>query len=203
MHDIERVGLRLGLRDLTVPAVAAELGVTAAALYRHVDGKFGLETLIGERILADLRLVDDPEHDIAQHLLSSAAQLREFLLAHPGMAGYVQVLFPRGPAGEALIAAEVSSLVERGCTPDAAVMACTTVALIVISLAAAEENRAQRSAHIPGIDEQRQTALQAYVDHGMTGGEMDPATYFSYVIWSCLHGILNSAGIEGAAATEA
>lgn len=196
--DIERAGVRLGLRALTVPAVAAELGVTTAALYRHVDGKFGLETLVGERILADLDLVDDPTHDVAEHLVSMAVQLREFLMAHPGLTTYVQVLFPRGRSGEALLAREVATLVARGCSPDAAVMAGTTVALLVISLTAAEESRREHSAHLEAIEERRQRALQSYVEQGMDQPEMDQDAYFRYVISSCLHGILHSTGVGGA-----
>ncbi|MFM9797423.1 TetR/AcrR family transcriptional regulator, partial [Streptomyces turgidiscabies] len=45
--DIEREGLRLGLPNLTVNGVATALGVSPTALYRHVDGKLGLEELVG------------------------------------------------------------------------------------------------------------------------------------------------------------
>lgn len=196
VDDIERVGVPMGLRDLTVQAVATELGVTPTALYRHVDGKFGLETVVGERILADLQIVDDPDHSAAEHLLSSAQQLRAFLLEHPGLPTYVQLLFPRGPAGEALLAGEIAALIGRGCSPKAAMMATTTVALIVISIAAAEENRRDHAARIPGMEERRQAALEAYVDNGLADTEMDAEAYFSYVIWSCLNGILRSSGIQ-------
>ncbi len=195
VDDIERVGVRIGLRDLTVQAVALELGVSSTALYRHVDGKFGLETVVGERILSDLQIADNPDHDAAEHLLSSAQQLRAFLLAHPGLPAYVQLLFPRGPAGEALLAGEVAALIRRGCSPEAAMMATTTVALIVISVAAAEENRREHAARIPGMAERRQEALESYVDHGLPDTAMDADAYFSYVVWSCLNGILLSSGI--------
>lgn len=195
LEDIERVGAQIGLRDLTVQAVAAELGVTPAALYRHVDGKFGLETVVGERILTGLQIADDPGHDVAEYLTSAAVQFRQFLLDHPGLATYVQILFPRGPVGEGLMAGQVASLMQRGCRPDAAVMACTTVALIVISVAAAEETRRDHAEQIAGMQQRREQALQAYVEQGLTETQMDADSYFTYVISSCLHGILESTGI--------
>ncbi|QLL06647.1 TetR/AcrR family transcriptional regulator [Mycobacterium vicinigordonae] len=196
MADIERIGLGIGLRDLTVAAVATELGVSPAALYRHVGGKFGLETLVGERILSELRLVDNPTHDVAEHLVATAEQFRGFLLANPGLSSYVQVLFPRGPAGEALIAGQISSLINRGCSAEAAMMACTTVALIVMSVAAAEENRRDRSRQVAEIERRRQEALGVYAKHGLADTEMDADAYFSYVIRSCLNGILHTTGIQ-------
>ncbi|GAA1138275.1 TetR family transcriptional regulator [Ornithinicoccus hortensis] len=52
--DIVRAGRALGMAGLSVKAVAAELGVSATALYRHVDGRWGLERLVGESLLSDL-----------------------------------------------------------------------------------------------------------------------------------------------------
>ncbi|MFC7109128.1 TetR/AcrR family transcriptional regulator [Nonomuraea rubra] len=94
--DIVRAGRELGLRDLSMNAVAARLGVSSTALYRHVDGRWELERLVGESILAGLDFHDDPAHGPVRHLLSFALELRGFILRHPGLAAYVQTLFPRG-----------------------------------------------------------------------------------------------------------
>lgn len=126
--DIVRVGRRLGLRDLSISAVAAELGVSGAALYRHVDHRWDLERLVGESILADLVLVDEPEHDLEQHLVAFGLQLHDFVLAHPGVGAYLQQLFPRGEAGRALLVAEVEALARRGYGIEAALAVTNAVA---------------------------------------------------------------------------
>lgn len=154
--DIVRAGRELGLRELSLSAVAAKLGVSPAALYRHVDGRWGLERLVGESILADLELPDDPAHDPAAHLLSAGMQLRAFILRHPGLAVYVQTLFPRGEGGRRLLAAEADALVRRGYGEDAAIVLVSAVASIAIGYAAAEDAQRERA---DGLDEQRRGSL--------------------------------------------
>jgi AcrR family transcriptional regulator len=144
--DIEREGLRLGLPNLTVNGVATALGVTPTALYRHVDGKVGLEALVGEAILRDLHIVDDPDDDVEAHLLSFAQQLHTFVLGHPGLAAYLQGLFPRGESGIRLQREAIEALGRRGYSPAGAVLMSGTVASLAINLTAAEER------HRPYVD---------------------------------------------------
>ncbi len=139
LEDIERAALEIGLSRLTVQGVATALGVTPTALYRHVDGKLGLERLVGEAGLAELQLVDEPEDTAPQYLLSLAHQMRTFTLAHPGMTAYLQSIFPRGESGARLMRSGIESLVRRGYTPDVAGVMCSGVATVAIALAAAEE----------------------------------------------------------------
>lgn len=138
-EDIVRVGRELGLTQLSLNAVADRLGVSATALYRHVDGRWGLERLVGESILADVSLVDDPTHDTAQHLTRFGLQLRASLLANPGLAAYVQTLFPRGEGGRRLLLTEVDALGRRGYSPDAAIVLSSAVASMAIGYAAGED----------------------------------------------------------------
>lgn len=156
--DIIRVGRELGLSRLSMNAVADSLGVSATALYRHVDGRWELERLIGESILADLRLGDDPAHDAVQHLLAAGLQLRSFVLAHHGLAAYVQALFPRGESGRQLLSGEVEALGRRGYAPDAAMVLASAVASIAIGYAAAEEVQRERA---EGRPEQERHVLAA------------------------------------------
>ncbi|MDG4795594.1 hypothetical protein [Micromonospora sp. WMMD1082] len=139
VDDILRVGRDLGMGGLTMKAVSAGLGVTSPALYRYVDGRRGLERLVGESILAELRVRDEPTHGTERHLLSFALQLRAFIHAHPGMARYLQVRFPRGAAGRRVIADRVEALARRGYTADAATIVSGAVASMAIALAASEE----------------------------------------------------------------
>lgn len=143
--DIVRVGRELGLRQLSLNAVADRLGVSSAALYRHVDGRWGLERLVGESILADVQLVDDPADDAAAHLVSFGLQLRAALLGSPGLSAYVQTLFPRGGSGRRLLLTEVAALGRRGYSPDAAIVLSSAVASMAIGYAAAEDLQRQHA----------------------------------------------------------
>ncbi|MYW89952.1 helix-turn-helix transcriptional regulator [Amycolatopsis rubida] len=159
--DILAAGRELGMRRLSVKAVAVRLGVTATALYRHVDGRWGLERLVGEDILAQLRLPDDPAHGTEAHLVSFAMRLREFVLDHPGLAGYLQVLFPRGDGGQRLLAAEVEALGRRGYAADAAIVLSSAVASLTIAMAASEENSiAAETADGDGLERERAAVWQ-------------------------------------------
>jgi AcrR family transcriptional regulator len=142
---IIEVGRELGLTRLTMNAVAERLGVSSTALYRHVEDRWGLECLIGESLLADIDLVDHPEHGVAEHLTSVGLQLRRALLDNPGLAAYVQTLFPRGQSGRGLLTTEVEALGRRGYTPDVAMVLASAVASIAIGYAAAEDIQQQRA----------------------------------------------------------
>jgi AcrR family transcriptional regulator len=142
LDDVIAIGRDLGMRRLSINAVAARLGVTATALYRHVGSRWELERLVGESLLAELDLRDDPDADTEQHLLSFALQLQDFCAEHPGLASYLQVLFPRGYAGRQLVAAELEAISRRGYFGDTAVLLASVVATLVISLAAREESNA-------------------------------------------------------------
>ena len=157
LDDVVAIGRDLGMRRLSINAVASRLGVTATALYRYVEGRWDLERLVGESLLAELDLRDDPTADTQEHLLSFAVQLRDFTAGHPGLATYLQVLFPRGDAGRRLLAVEVAALSRRGYSAEAAILLSSAVATLVISLAAREESNAGATGgdHASGLEAER------------------------------------------------
>ncbi|WP_086821025.1 TetR family transcriptional regulator [Allokutzneria sp. NRRL B-24872] len=170
VEDIVRVGRELGMRQLSVKAVASGLGVSSTALYRHVEGRWGLERLIGESILAELRLHDDPEHDAPRHLLSFAMQMRSFALRHPGLVGYLQLLFPRGESGQRLLAVEVEALGRRGYAPDAAIALSSSVASLTIAMTASEENSAAAEvADAGGLAREREAVVDRLANDDRLG----------------------------------
>ena len=63
VEDILRASRAVGMRALSLNAGSSRLDVSAAALYRHVEGRWGLERLLGEQLLGELQLHDDPAHD--------------------------------------------------------------------------------------------------------------------------------------------
>ncbi len=180
-----------------VVGVATALGVTPAALYRHVDGKLGLESLVGEAVLAELHIVDDPADDLDTHLLSFARQIRTFVLDRPGLAAYMQGLFPRGAAGLRLQREAVEALGRRGYGAAGAVMLSGTVASLAINLAAAEER------HRPYHEGPYQREL-AKVYALLAAAEVlapvhaelpaiSSGDYFSMVMTACIRGLTTAA----------
>ena len=153
VDDIIRAGRKLGMRGLSMNAVAAELGVSSTALYRAVDGRWGLERLVGESLLGDLKLHDDPDHDIEQHLLSFGLQMWHFIVRHPGLGVYMQTLFPRGEAGRLLMAHQIEALSKRGYSPDVAIALSSVIAGVSINYAVAEDSQRE---HAEELDVQRQ-----------------------------------------------
>lgn len=193
LSDIVRVGRELGMRDLSLNAVAARLKVSAAALYRHVDGRWGLERLVGEEVLADLDLVDDPAQDADGQLLGFGLQLYRFAVGHPGLPTYLQTLFPRGTGGERLMTDQVAALAPRGYAPDAAIVISGAVASMAIGYAAATE--AQRE-HADGLAEQQQEALTRLHEHAELGvahrdlPQIDMEDYVRLVLTAAIRGLV-------------
>ncbi|MGZ4530658.1 MAG: TetR/AcrR family transcriptional regulator [Mycobacterium sp.] len=171
LDDVIAIGRDLGMRRLSINAVAARLGVSATALYRHIDGRWELERLVGESLLAELDLRDDPSADTERHLLSFALQLQDFTAEHPGLANYLHVLFPRGDAGRRLLAAEVEALSRRGYSTDAAMVVSSAVATLAISLAAREENNANSTGgdQAGGFAEERDAVADGLSDDPRLG----------------------------------
>lgn len=194
LDDILREGRRLGLAALTVNGVADALGVTPTALYRHVDGKLGLERLVGESVLAELVIEEDPDAGTAQYLLSLAQQVRLFALDRPGLAAYMQSLFPRDRSGLRLQREAIESLGRRGYSPEVAVMLSGTVAALGISITAAEERHRPYSEGPFRRELDHAYALMA-ADEVMVAAQsalpaIDQATYFKLVMTAYIRGLV-------------
>jgi len=193
IEQIERAGRATGLDGLTVQGVADTLGVTPAALYRHVDGRIGLETLVGESLLAELRIPDDPGDDTAGQLLRFALALRGFCLEHRGMAAYLQTLFPRGESGAALLAAEIDALGRRGYPPHLGSVLASSVAGLAIGRAAVEELHSTRLEESPAL---ARLAVRARELHDRVTAappglpEITMEDYFRMIMTACIRGLL-------------
>lgn len=191
---ITRAGRNIGLEHLSMNAVAAELGVSATALYRHVANRWELERLVGESLLSGLHLHHDPHHTATQHLLSFALQLRSFTLGHPGLAAYIRTLFPRGETSRSLMTREIQVLVQRGYQPDVSIMIHAAVASIAIGLVAGEEEQRGREA---GLVQQQEAAI-AVVEADPTLArartvlpDLAPERYFRAVLAAAIRGLLD------------
>ncbi|MFC4116805.1 TetR/AcrR family transcriptional regulator [Nonomuraea zeae] len=191
LEDVIRAGTRIGLPELTVQAVADALGVTTAAIYRHVPSRSALESLVGEAILAGLKLVDDPAEPAVAHLVGFAAQLRSFTLAHPGTAQYFQRLFPRGPSGVRLLEHQIVALGRRGYDPAAAVVLSSAIATITLGVTMAEQERETELRSQAAEEALAAMAGSALLQQAMTGiPEHTPEDYFVLLITSTAEGLV-------------
>lgn len=86
---IVEAGIAVTLERLTVTAVAAELGVTTAALHQHIDGVDGMRRMVAEEILRRGRLPEVSGTDLGEDLLSLAVGLRSFVHDNPGIGQYL------------------------------------------------------------------------------------------------------------------
>ncbi|CCH30993.1 TetR family transcriptional regulator [Actinosynnema sp. NPDC047251] len=189
-ESVLAAGRQVGLAALSVQAVAEVLGVSATAVYRHVPSRAALERLVGESVVAELDLVTGPDESAAGHLLRFAARLREFALANPGVGGYLQRVFPRGPSGSRLLAHEVAVLGGWGYRPDAAIALSGAVGTVALGLTATEECR------FASGPEERAESAAAMADHPdlLAGRAMLPAvppeTYFALLMAAVVDGLL-------------
>jgi AcrR family transcriptional regulator len=193
---IVHAGRELGMAELSMNAVASRLGVTSTALYRHVEGRWGLERLVGESLLEELRLPDDPALDLVPHLVAFGTGLRAFTLEHPGLAAYLQTLFPRGEGGRRVLAEEIEALTRRGYAPDAALVVCSGIAAIAIGYAAAADVQRSRGEEL-GAQEQAAWAGvhdDARLDPAHEGlPEVDPAQYARLMLTVVAQGLVTAA----------
>ncbi|KWX21693.1 TetR family transcriptional regulator [Mycolicibacterium wolinskyi] len=197
--DIVEAGRELGMRRLSVNAVAARLGVSATALYRHIGGRWELERLVGESLLAELELGDDPSETIEEHLLSFGVRLHGFALAHPGLGAYLQLLFPRGEAGARLLADEVSILGRRGYPPESAALLSSSVAVVAIGLAAQHEIKAEASVTDEGFDRERDAIAERLAGDAALGPvhtagmQLTSRQYVDLLLNALIRGLLTTA----------
>jgi AcrR family transcriptional regulator len=107
-----------GLDALTMRTVAAALGTGAASLYAYVDSKEELIELVVERVIGEVRFVDqpDPSRWVTQ-LKEIAREMRRVFASHGDLA---RATFGRIPLGEnALNGSErMLSLMRAGGLPD-------------------------------------------------------------------------------------
>jgi AcrR family transcriptional regulator len=80
-----RIADRDGPDGVTMRAVADEFGVTPTALYRHVEDKRALVSLMVDAVVAEHAL-PAPTGEWREDLWLMARTMREMTLAHPGVA---------------------------------------------------------------------------------------------------------------------
>jgi AcrR family transcriptional regulator len=74
-----------GLSGLTVRKLAARLGVTAMAIYRHFKNKAAIEHELVDLVVGDYDVISNNQDGWVDWLYSTYAKMRHALCAHPGV----------------------------------------------------------------------------------------------------------------------
>lgn len=89
---IAEAGIGIGLPDITFVGVAAALGVSHMALYKHVPSLGELKRLVAEEIFARWQIPQasgDGRTALKDYLMVFTASVREFVRQFPGATPYV------------------------------------------------------------------------------------------------------------------
>ena len=127
-----------GLAGLSMRALGARLGVQAASLYNHVSGKAQLQQLIADSVWTTV-MAELTEVSGWRPLLQRLADgLRAVLRAHPGAAQVLAVTNVSAEVHEPAIPLVVRAFDGTGLSQEHALFAVSSLATLVIGLAAAE-----------------------------------------------------------------
>lgn len=89
---IADAGIEIGLSNITFVGVAAALGVSHMALYKHVPSLEELKHLVAEEIFSRWQIPQaqtDASGGLQDYLIVFAASVQQFVKAHPGVTPYV------------------------------------------------------------------------------------------------------------------
>lgn len=89
---IAQAGMEIGLPDITFVGVAAALGVSHMALYKHVPSLEQLKRLVAEEIFARWQLPQAAgvgRAGLQDYMKVFTTSVREFVKEHPGVTPYV------------------------------------------------------------------------------------------------------------------
>jgi AcrR family transcriptional regulator len=183
----------VGLRELSMKAVADVLGVSPQALYRHVRDREALEVLVGEHLTARLELPDDVGQTWTDYLVELGQRMRQALLPHPGLGSYLRRLGTASAGSLRIIDRCDQVLVARGLRPVDAFMAGGTVANFTIGYVEHEgtaaitiDTRERFARAVEAIGPDRLPVLtQAVAEYRQLGVE----SYFDWSLRALVRGI--------------
>lgn len=85
-------GIEIGLPNITFVGVAAALGISHMALYKHVANLEALKSMVAEEIFTRWqipRAEADQRGGLREYMTEFATSVRVFVKAHPGLTPYV------------------------------------------------------------------------------------------------------------------
>ncbi|WP_153786457.1 TetR/AcrR family transcriptional regulator [Pseudomonas sp. EMN2] len=168
---IADVSIAIGLPCLTFVGVAAALGVSHMALYKHVANIDALKCLVAEEIFQRWqipRASDGAEEGLQAYLLRFAASVQAFVKAHPGLTPYV---IRRLAATEAMIGKihehQVHIAEVYGLSPEQARWLLSTVAFHGFAVADTVYTVAKREPVLDADCVQEEQEMEVELSEGM------------------------------------
>lgn len=139
---IARAGIEIGFAELSVNAVAHHLKVSGAAIYRHVDGREDLETLVADRLLTPISC-REPGGSMREYLIRFAQKIFSVCADNPGLADFLHTGFPRGQNARRIQAEAIGALEHWGIPRATGDLLAGTIAMIALSLSYADRKTRQ------------------------------------------------------------
>lgn len=133
---IAAAGIELGLPDLTFVGVAARLGVSHMALYKHVPNIDALRLLVAEEMFANWSMPTMAGESLEDYLFRFSSSLQGLIRSCPGLAWYLVRPQATTPAMMSTIQGHHAAVATAyGITRDQARWLLSSVALHCIVLA--------------------------------------------------------------------
>ncbi len=185
----ERVRAR-GWEQLSLRSVAATVGVTPMALYRHVADANELREAVLDSIMASAPLVSD-SGELDRHLYEWAHAMRRHLSQFDGVAGWLLVHWTESAATLAIVEQLLARAVDQGVDGFEAVALTNAVFTFVLMRCEAERSirsgdQVQRSLH--RVNDRADLPHLRALSHHYATAEFD--THFDYGLNALLEGVL-------------
>lgn len=143
-------GIAMGLPDLTFVGLAARIGVSHMALYKHVPNLEALKLLVANAIFLRWNMPALEGEPLEHYLVAFSASLRALVWRHPGLAFYMIRRKAQMPAMIARIRAHHTEVATAyGIPPEKAGRLLSTVAFHCIALADTVYSTADQPEPIP------------------------------------------------------
>lgn len=196
---IIEAGVRITLPNVTVRAIAAELGVSEMSVYRRTGGLDALRLLIADGIVARADFTVPDRDDPEDAIIDLAHQLRDFVLKHPGIAAHLADLGAeaRGTL-QRVEQAQTAFAARYGLTPAQASILVSTVAENAVALSALNL-RSHREARNPGALDNATPTIRA---GAAAAANLSPAERFSWSIRAAARGTMSMLGLPVRADTH-
>ena len=138
-EKIADAGIEMGLPNITFVGMAAALGVSHMALYKHVSSLEALKHMVAEEIFSRWKLPQAaaPDHvSLQEYLTEFTTSVQVFVKAHPGVTPYVIRRMAATPAMLEKIDAHQSHIAQAyGISKDQSRWLLATVTFFCISAA--------------------------------------------------------------------
>lgn len=171
---IASAGIALGMADLTFVGVAAALGVSHMALYKHVPSLEELKYLVAEEIFSRWEIPRAAGADgqgvppLETYLLVFSASVRELVKGHRGLTPYVLRRFAATPSMIAKIGAHQRHIAQAyGITAEQARWLLSTVAFHCMAVSDTVYSVAGREPAVAADRMAEEAEMEAELAHGM------------------------------------